>query len=170
MCDVRLCIPLPQKHATQEISNPSTMHLLPGPMHRESNGPTTAKTQTPKISTNSLCLFPVFHFFVSNHFPMKSNLYVGSHTHFGLLRKHALRNFCVTQCAYIAWTPSMECHYPPDKCNAPRFQFFSGVCVSSTDSGTDTNCQLFRLGPTHRTRHRGLLWDAKSRRFFPGSC
>ena len=43
-------------------------------------------------------------------------------------------------------TCSLDCHYPPDKCNAPRPQFFSKGCVSSTDSGTGMDCQLFGLG------------------------
>ena len=40
----------------------------------------------------------------------------------------------------------LSSHYPPGKCNAPRPQFFSTGCVSSTDSGTDTDYQLFGLG------------------------
>ena len=48
---------------------------------------------------------------------------------------------------HVAWTPSIECHYPPDKCNAPGPQFLSGVCVSSTDSGTDTDYTFLVWGP-----------------------
>ena len=71
---------------------------------------------------------------------------------------------------HVALRPTTECHYPADKCNAARPQIVSGGYVSSVDSGSDTDSQLFsvgsKAGPDIGPDIRGCFGSQKTRYFF----